>query len=137
MTDFEREQSAASLALCGHYYLDLKMPERAEACFSRSREVNPIHATVERLDHEAESAPARAFEKLQAEVRKERHPGLLRVMAAYHARAGRSQEALRWLDESLRMNPSQERGMLLLEQVCASLGDKECLKHYRDGKAPR
>ncbi|WP_174466130.1 tetratricopeptide repeat protein [Myxococcus sp. CA039A] len=137
MKDFEREQGAASLALCGHYFLDLKMPERAESCFSRSRAVNPIHATVERLDHEVESAPARAFEKLQTELRKQRHPGLLRVMAAYHARAGRSQEALRWLDESLRANPSQERGLTLLSQICASLEDKDCLKHYREGQAPR
>ena len=137
---YQREDSAARLARCGHYYLDLRLPGRADACFSHSKAVNPIHAVAERIDHEAESDPERALKRAKAELRKGRHPSLLRAIAMAHLRAGRPQESLRWVDEAMRVDPGQLGLKKVLDQVCASLEDPTCLEHYRERtgrRAPR
>ena len=134
---YQREDVAARFARCGHYYLDLRLPERADACFSPAKTVNPIHVVAERIDHEAESDPVRALTLAKAELRKGRHPNLLRAIALAHLRAGRPEESLRWVDEAMRADPGQLGLKKVLDQVCASLEDPTCLDHYRERTGQR
>jgi tetratricopeptide (TPR) repeat protein len=131
---YEREQVAADLALCGHYYLDLRLPERSEACFARSESLRPGPAAAERLIHQAESDPRAALKAARALLRKGRHPALLHAIAFAHQRAGNPKEALRWLDESLAGDSGRPGARELLTRVCKELAQPRCLEQRRQGK---
>ncbi|WNG47103.1 hypothetical protein F0U60_25480 [Archangium minus] len=134
MEAYQRKQTAEELAFCGHYYLDLEFPERAEVCFARAESLHPGPAAAERLIHQAESDPVAALRATDALLRKERNPALLYVMAFGLQRENQPALALRWLDESLRGDPSQPGARELLTRICKQLSQPDCLEQFRKGK---
>ncbi|MFY0580227.1 hypothetical protein ACN28S_43625 [Cystobacter fuscus] len=131
----KREQTVAELTLCGHYYLDLLLPDRSEACFARAESLRQGSTTAERLIHQAEVDPKAVLRATQSLPRKARNPDVLYAMAFAHERAGNPTEALRWLDESLRAAPAGHPGTReLLTRMCKELPLSDCLKQHRQGK---
>ncbi len=134
MEAYQRKQTAEELALCGHYYLDLELPEQSEACFARAESLQPGPAATERLLHQAESDPVAVLQATDALLRKERNPALLYVMAFGYQRVKQPALALPWLDESLRGDPGQPGARELLTRICKQLSQPDCLERFRKGK---
>jgi hypothetical protein len=129
-----REETAANLALCGHYYLDLLLPDRSEACFARAESLRPGSTTAERLIHQAEVDPKAALRATQTLPHKGRRPDVLYAIAFAHERAGNPTEALRWLDESLQAAPAGHPGAReLLTRICKERSLSDCLEQHRQG----
>jgi tetratricopeptide (TPR) repeat protein len=51
-----------NLAMCGHYYLELEMPERAKTCLEEAERIYPGRGEQERIAHLAESDAAGALQ---------------------------------------------------------------------------
>ncbi|QRK04889.1 hypothetical protein JQX13_32320 [Archangium violaceum] len=134
MEAYQRKQTAEELAFCGHYYLDLELPKRAEACFARAESLHPGLAAAERLIHQAESDPEAALRATKALLREKRTPALLYVMAFGFQRVKQPTLALGWLDESLRGDPGQPGARELLTRICKQLSQPDCLEQFRKGK---
>ncbi|MFY0562679.1 hypothetical protein ACN28E_02450 [Archangium lansingense] len=134
MEAYQRKQTAEDLAWCGHYYLDLELPERAEVCFARAESLQRGPVAIERLIHQAESEPVEVLRATEARVRKDRDPALLYVMAFGFERVKQPALALGWLDESLRGDPGHAGARELLTRICKQLSKPDCLEQYRKGK---
>lgn len=134
MDDYAQAQWPYAYGACGHNYLDLGLEEHAEACFAVIRKRSPHFVDSERVDHLSETDPEGAVRMGTRLLRKQRHPAILRAVAAAQQRAGRPQQALALLDEALRLDAGVQRASEVLSRICTALKDPDCLKTFREAR---
>lgn len=137
LDEVARADSALALAQCGHYYLDLGLPERAQACFRHAERLEAAYAIATRVDHEAETDAERALAHALAELEQRRHPALMRAAAAAYLALGRAQEAMHWVGEAMWTAAGEPQLDDVLNGVCAALKDPDCYATYRKARLQR
>jgi tetratricopeptide (TPR) repeat protein len=138
---FDRLSTARTLARCGHFYLELELPERAARCFEAADRLQPAISDVQRLAHQAETDPQGALLAAESLRNQHHHPDLFALMATIHLEAGRPLEALRWSNFALDLDPANVQAHQLKLDSCLAAGQPNCssflpLKPSRPVPAP-
>jgi len=129
---FFRSNEARDLATCWHIYTELEMPDRAKRCLETANGLESGPGQAEQLRHLGETNPNEALKQLMAAIKSSGHPALARETAVLLHRAGRDDEAIRWLDPALRSDPGDPRSRELLASLAGSSQSPEAfLDAYR------
>jgi len=116
---------------CGHIYVELGLPERAERCFAESERIDQGLGTAERIYHLAETNPTVALQKAEAVPAGQRHRLLWWVIAAIHHQQGRDAAAKPALERALDRDPRYAKAHRLYVEVCEALHESECVRHHQ------
>jgi tetratricopeptide (TPR) repeat protein len=122
----DRNADASSLAECGHVYLELNVPERAERCFALSEGLAHGPAEAQRALHLSETDAPAALLALQPVLKTSIHADVLVAMAFIQHRLGKDAEALPWIERALDVSPGHNGAYAALLDVCGKLGDAGC-----------
>lgn len=127
---WERLRAAARLNRCGHLYLALGLPERAERCFQAASANGRPSGVAGRVAHLAEQEPRLAEQQAREALLDARAPLVLTALARIlHAR-GESQEALSLLTEARGMDAVNPLVISALIDVCQrQQGDARCMEN--------
>jgi tetratricopeptide (TPR) repeat protein len=127
----DREWPSLRLASCGHYYLELDMPQRSEKCFAEADRLVKGPALAERLLHRAESDAKGALAAAKAAAKSNPHPALLGAVAVMLFATGQQSESMRWADYAFEADPGDARTNELLGAMCGKTAPWDCIEHYR------
>lgn len=119
---------AASLAHCGHLYLDLEMKEQSDVCFAAAKKIDVQAPELARLEHLAETDPSTAVKGLEAELKKARSAEGFAMLARAQAAAGDHVAAVTALRSALYLLPPWELPDELVATVCGEEALPTCLK---------
>ena len=125
----EREEMdawAADLASCGHLYLDLDVPDRADRCLRASERLAPEFARAARALHLSETDPKRARTEVEHALASSRHQSLVSAMGIVEQRLGNDRAALDWLEQALAMNERDWRAGAAVRAACERIGEADC-----------
>lgn len=125
-----RQRDATNLAHCGHYYLDLELPERAEPCFAAADAIERGHAMQERIAHLAETDPAQALLLAEQALAAERNPFVLTAAGWLQHRVGHSELGRQYLEEVLERDPRNDQANINLATLCLDVGDTACADEH-------
>ncbi len=121
---------ADELSKCGHYYLDLGFPTRADECLAAADRLVPDRALSVRAAHRAETDLKGAIAESDAWLAGSRPDSLLITAAWLHHLDGNSTVARAYLEEALRLQPGNYMGHVNLGHVCHALGDEDCADRH-------
>jgi tetratricopeptide (TPR) repeat protein len=118
---------------CGHYYLDLGMPDRAEKCFALSERLVKGPAAAQRLVHLGESDPKAALAQALEQVKTNRHVFMLSAIAWLYERNGDPWTARQWANEALAIEPRDVKATGVMWVACGDekVKDYPCVIEYR------
>lgn len=122
------QERAKDLAECGHYYLEMELPEYAKGCLAAADHQWPGISDAVRVHHLGISDPKAALELAMASLEDDRHPFVLANggWAAYLSDAVPLARTL--LEESLESDPEGDVTNMRLATVCEALGDTACVE---------
>jgi tetratricopeptide (TPR) repeat protein len=124
---WENEQRASRLARCGHIYLHLNLPERAERCFRAADALEPAYGMATRLDHLAESDRHERDKQAIEALLKTRHPEILARAAIASLEQGKPDIAFELLREGDIINAGSRSLNRAWIQSCASVSSPVCV----------
>jgi len=122
----DRDSNASLLAECGHRYLELNIPTRAERCFAISEGLAYGPAEAQRALHLAETDAPAALRALEPVLKTSTHADVLVAMAFIQHRLGKDAEALPYIERALKAWPGHDGAYVAFRDVCATLGDAGC-----------
>ena len=128
---FRKAETAEELSFCGHFYLDLDIPDRAETCFRAADQIVAGPAAAQRILHKAETDPAGALRDADAVMKTVSHQDVQGAVARIYLAQQRAGEALKWAEEALYRDSQNPKFNQLATEVCSALKDQYCIVHYR------
>jgi tetratricopeptide (TPR) repeat protein len=123
----EKQGWSTDLVKCGHFYVELGVPERSERCYQEARRIAPEAVSAAKALHLSESQPQQALTELEPVASGSKHPDVLAAMGVILHRLGRDREALDWLEHATARNPRLWQASAGISAACKRLQQPNCL----------
>ena len=129
-SQWQRAAVALDLAHCWHWYTELGLKDRAEACAVAGDEISPGRVAGQRVAHLAETNIEEALAEADRQLALHPHADIYGAKGWALKNLHRYEEARRELEKGAALDPTSWKVIGQLLEVCEELRDSKCVDEY-------